>query len=366
VSAHDVVVVGGGIAGASVACELAAHGSVALVEQEPQLAHHTTGRSAAVFAESYEAPEVRALTRAARGGFALAAEEAGTPILTPRPTLLIAGPEECGALQALAASDAALRALDAQEALELCPVLRPKRLAGAAIDAAAQDIDVLALHQHFVRVGRSRGLEVRASSRLTTARRVGDAWVLTVGGETLHAALVVDAAGAWADDVAQRCGVTPLGMRPLRRTAVVARTAGTLVDPAWPFVMDVADRFYFRPEGPHVLCSPEDETPSPPCDARPEETDVALILDRVNAATNLGLRSVVSAWAGLRTFSPDRLPVVGRDVGVPGFVWLVGQGGFGIMTAPAMARLGAAAVLGAEPFDPALAARLSPARFTGP
>lgn len=362
-SAFDVAVVGGGIAGVSIACELAVDASVVLLEREPQLAHHTTGRSAAIYAESYEAPEVRDLTRASRAGFAAAARESGTPVLTPRPTLWVAEADDGAELERLALDDPSLVPITCEEAETLCPALEPGWVGTAAVDARAHDIDVPALHQHYVRVGRARGLEIRAATRVDAACRQGGTWLIEAGGEQLRAGRVVNAAGAWADSVAAVCGIEPLGMRPLRRTAVVARASARDIDPAWPFVIDVAERFYFRPEGPHLLCSPEDETPSPPCDARPDEIDVALALDRVNAATRLGLRSVVRAWAGLRTFSPDRLPVVGADRSDPSFVWCAGQGGFGIMTAPAMAALGAALTLERSPLHPALATRLSPTRF---
>jgi D-arginine dehydrogenase len=189
-------------------------------------------------------------------------------------------------------------------------------------------------------------------------RRRGARWELETGAGPVRAGVVVNAAGAWADDVARRLGVSPVGLRPLRRTAAVARTAS--VDRAWPLVSDVAERFYFRPEGTGVLISPADETPSEPCDARPDDESVALAIERVNAATTLNLRSVVTAWAGLRTFAPDRNPVVGPDPDEPSFCWLAGQGGFGIQTAPALAEL-TAHVVASGPDD--LPPALSPARF---
>jgi D-arginine dehydrogenase len=375
----DVAVVGGGIAGVSVAAELAGTHTVALLEQEDQLARHATGRSAAAFLESYGPPPVRALTRASRPLLdALAAE--GGPLLVPRPLLWVAGPDQAAAVAALSAQQPELEVLDAAEARGLCAALDRGWLSAAAVERAAQDIDVAGLHQAFVRRARRRGVAVERESRVVGARHDGRRWHLArAGGRgAVVAEVVVDAAGAWADGVAGLLGARPCGLRPLRRTIAIARPGpgpgrGPLrgPDPTGlpadaPLVADVDDAFYFRPEGPHVLVSPADETPSEPCDARPDEVDVALALERVNAATTLGLRSVVTAWAGLRTFAPDGVPVAGWDPDVPGLVWLAGQGGYGIQTSAALAVFAAALVRGEAPgvagVDPA---ELAPARLRG-
>jgi D-arginine dehydrogenase len=372
----DVAVVGGGMAGVSVACELATTHTVVVLEQEGQLAHHATGRSAAAFLESYGPPEVRALTRAGRSLLEALGDEA--PLLTPRPLLWVAGPGRAPAVDGLRRQQPELAALDPAEARRLCPVLDPAWLTAAAVEPGAQDIDVAGLHQAYLRRARRRGARVERGSRLVAASHDGRAWRLRRAGRggtapgDLVAGVVVDAAGAWADRVAALCGARPCGLRPLRRTVAIARTDA--VAAAAPLVADVDDGFYFRPEGPHVLVSPADETPSEPCDARPDEADVALALERVNAATTLGLRSVVATWAGLRTFAPDGVPVAGWDAEVPGFLWLAGQGGYGIQTAPALARLAAALVragptapptgLGIE-LDPTVAAALGPSRLRG-
>jgi D-arginine dehydrogenase len=226
---------------------------------------------------------------------------------------------------------------------------------------------VMALHQHYLRRLRRQGGEVVVEAPVGASPRVGGRWRIDVAGSgrRVTAATVVDAAGAWADLVAQAFGAQPLGLQPLRRTIAVGRTRAPGWHPGHPFVADVDDEWYFRPEGPHVLLSPADETPSAPCDARPDELDVALAIDRVNTVTTLDVRSVVSAWAGLRTFAPDGDPVVGLDPGVEGLFWFAGQGGYGIQMAPALARLGAALALGRPP-DPALPldpTALDPARF---
>jgi D-arginine dehydrogenase len=373
------------MAGTSVAAELATTHRVVLVEREDQLAHHATGRSAAAFLESYGPPPVRALTRASRPLLEAAADESGVPLLTPRPLLWVAGPDRAAVVDALLEEQPTMRRLGAGEAAALCPVLRTDRLGGVAVEPGAQDMDVAGLHQHYLRTARARGVTVVRSAGVVAAEPGpgGDGWRLRLAdGATLAAGAVVDAAGAWADEVAALFGARPCGMRPLRRTIAIARPTANgggggggggdsaqplPLPPEAPLVADVDDGFYFKPEGPHVLVSPADETPSAPCDARPDEADVALALERVNGVTTLGLRSVVSTWAGLRTFAPDRVPVVGADPSVPGLFWLAGQGGYGIQTAPALARLTAALVRG-DTAAPGLVpdldlATLSPARF---
>ena len=349
VTGCDVLVVGGGIAGASVAAELSSGCDVVLAEREEQLAHHTTGRSAAMFLESYGSAEIRLLTRASRAHMDRLAEVEGTAVLTPRALLWIAGTRGVAELGTAMAELTALRSVDAAHALEMCPALDPEWLVAAALEESACDIDVAVLLGSFVHTARSHGARIVTGAGVVGADHRGGRWRVTTTTGTFHAAAVVVAAGAWADPVAAIFGAQPVGLRPMRRTIAVARPAAVPFDPAWPMVVGIDESFYFRPEGPNLLLSPADETPSPPCDARPRETDVALALERVNAVTRLGLRSVLTAWAGLRTFGPDRNPVVGPDPDVDGLYWLAGQGGYGIQTAPAMARLAAAEVTGRAP-----------------
>jgi D-arginine dehydrogenase len=349
VTEADVAVIGAGIAGVSVAYELAGERSVVVLEQENQPAYHTTGRSAAMYLESYGSPEVRALTVASRPVF-----DAAGSLLTPRPLLWVAPPSQLDELAALAAAQPDLVETDPAA---WCPVLRPGWCAGALAEPGALEIDVLGLHQHYLGGARRRGTRMLLEAGVTAGRYDGKHWHLDTAAGPVVATTVVNAAGAWADRVAVALGAPPIGVRPLRRTAAVARFEA--VDPAWPIVADVGETFYFRPEGAGVLVSPADETAGEPCDARPDELDVALALDRVNEATTLGLRSVVTAWAGLRTFTADRNPVAGADPAAPGLWWLAGQGGYGIQMAPALARLAAGALTGAASVPDAL----SVARF---
>lgn len=386
----DFVVIGGGMAGVSIAANLLgaggaardgdAAGSVLLLEAETVLAHHTTGRSAAKFLETYGAAQIRALTRASRPLYDAGSADEDTPdLLTPGPEMIVADAGTADALEARLAEVPSLRRLTVDEARGICPALSESYLAGAAIEDAAADIDVLGLHQHYLRGARRRGLEVRSGARVVSAERAGDAWRIriasdgggaagngTAGDTVIEAGVVIDAAGAWADRIAAAFGAAPVGLAPLRRTIAIVRAEG--VERGWPIVADMAETFYFRPEGDALLVSPTDETPSEPVDAKPEDVDVALAIERVNAATTLSIRSVRTAWAGLRTFAPDRLPVVGYDPALPGFFWLAGQGGYGIQMAPALAMAAAALVRGepvpaellAEGVDPAA---LGPGRF---
>jgi D-arginine dehydrogenase len=370
-TAYDVAVVGGGIAGITAGCELAEAGlRVVLLEQEQQLAQHTTGRSAAMLLGSYGPPPVRAMTAASRADYAAAPERFGTPpLLAPRRALWVAPPAQAEALDHLLAELSTLRRVTSDEAIALCPVLRVDQVAAAAVEDRSADIDVLALHQGYTRGLARAGGEIRRSWPVTGLSTSAGGWRLESSAESLDAGAVVLAAGAWCDELAERAGARPVGLRPLRRTIAVCHLPHDVqLDPETPLVSDADHTWYFRPEGPNVLCSPADETLSAPCDARPEEADVALAIDRVNEATTLGLRSVVRAWAGLRTFAPDGVPVVGEDPGQPGLWWLAGQGGYGIKTSPAMARCLTGLMLGrglpADLTDQGVTAEvLSPARF---
>jgi D-arginine dehydrogenase len=346
----DVVVVGGGIAGVSAAYALATRASVVLLEREEQLAHHTTGRSAAAYLETYGSPTVRRLTIASRPFFEAPPAELEAPaLLSPRPLLWIGPASRVSALETMAAAGRALvpsvRLIDTSEAQSLCPALRAEHAAAAVLEPDAMDIDVAALHQAYVRGLRQRGGQIVRSAPVVDLRRDGDTWGVATTDSTLHADVVVNASGAWVDDVGALAGAAPIGIQPLRRTAFTCAAPDGVDVRAWPLVADVDDRFYFKPEGPQLLCSLADETPSPPCDARPEEADVALAIEHINEATTLGLRHVRRAWAGLRSFVADRTPVVGLDPDVPGFCWLGGQGGYGIQTAPSMARCTASLIL---------------------
>ncbi len=370
---YDILVVGGGIAGASIAHALATDRRVCLVEAEPQPGLHATGRSAALFAPSYGGHAGRILTRASRAFFDDPPDDFGdAPLLKPRGCLYIARADQGEALTRLQAeveeSGGAVASLSGAEAAARVPLLRDDYVAAAAFDPDAMDIDVNALHQGFLRAGRRRGVQLKVS--VGSARPVwsAGAWRLDTHEETIRAPVLVNAAGAWADLLAKDCGAKAVGLRPLRRTAVIVDPPPGVDVRAWPAVIDAEEQFYFKPDAGRLLLSPADETPDNPRDVYPDDLDVAIAVDRVQAAIALEVRRLGHSWAGLRTFAPDRAPVVGFDPEAPNFFWCAGQGGFGIQTAPAFARMAADLARG-DPLPPDLvvtgltAAEVSPERF---
>lgn len=355
----DIAVIGAGMAGASLAAGLATGASVLVVEAEAQPGYHATGRSAAFWTESYGGPGVQPLTTAS--GPCL--RDHG--FLAPRGALTLARRGEEAGVEAFAERFRALGVrvdlLDRAGIAARVPGIRPGWDA-AAFEPDCCDIDVAGLHQHFLGAARRAGAQVRCRAGLEQATREGAGWLLRLaGGGEVRASVLVNAAGAWADAVAGMAGVRPLGITPYRRTVAQVRTAPA-ASPALPLVLDLGETFYFKPEGGRLWLSPHDETPSPPCDASPDEIDVATAIDRLGQVVDWQVERVEHRWAGLRSFAPDRLPVYGFDPQVPGFFWFAGQGGFGIQTAPAAADLGARLLLGegAGVVDPA---PFAPSRF---
>ncbi len=365
----DFVVIGAGIAGASLAYELASHGRVIVLEIESQPGYHSTGRSAALFSEIYGNETVRALSRASREFFT-SPPEGFVPhaILKPRGSLFIANEAQLEAFDTLRrAPDVArhTRALSAEQALNLVPVLKREWLASAMLEEGSQDMDVHALHQGYLRGMKSRGAMLMCSSGVQSIAHAGGEWTIVAGGQQWFAPVVINAAGAWADDIASLAGVAPIGLEPRRRTALLIDPPENMAIDAWPMVLDVGDTFYFKPDAGRLLLSPADETPSPPGDAQPDELDVAIAVDRFEQATSIVVRQVKHRWAGLRSFVADRSPVIGFDPVAAGFCWLAGQGGYGIQTAPAAARLAAALITDRAPDEQLLphVPALSPRRL---
>ncbi|WP_423915782.1 NAD(P)/FAD-dependent oxidoreductase [Candidatus Poriferisodalis sp.] len=367
----DVVVVGGGIAGVSAAFALARRGQqVAVVEREATLTAHSTGRSAAQFLASYGEPANRLLSAESRDFLDSNADGfADSAVLLPRNVLWVApvGFEDHldERVEANQTTATGCELLDVAQAIEVCGALDPDWLAGGVIEYGGFDIDVASLHQAFVRGARAHGATILRQHRVCGLVREGNGWRIETHNAVLSCGVVVNAAGAWADEVASLAGADAVGMRPLRRTIFTFPTSHDADD--WPLVIAANETFYFKPEGPgQILGSPADEQLDSPCDARPRELDVAAGIEAINQATRLGIRSVRSTWAGLRTFAPDRIPVVGFDRNVEGFFWCAGQGGTGIQTSPAIASLTADVIGGDTPADGVgeLAIELSPARFS--
>ena len=363
----EAVVIGAGMAGATAAAHLAAtRPRLALLEAEESAGYHATGRSAALWILNYGPPDARALSGASRAflespppGFAAA------PLTRRRAAVTLAPEAQRARLDAMIAGGDGLVPLPVGEVAAMVPVLRPGYAVAAAIERDAFDIDVAALHGGFLRGLRARGGSLALRHRAGRIWREAGLWHAETGaGAVFSAPVIVNAAGAWGDAVARLAGVRPLGLQPKRRTALI-------VDPGphdcsgWPLLGDADHTWYVRPEARRTLMvSPADETGSDPCDAQPEEIDVALAVERMQAALDIPVRRVEHRWAGLRTFTPDRSLAIGESE-APGFFWMVGQGGYGIQTAPAAARLLADLVDGRAP-EAALArivAGVDPRRF---
>jgi D-arginine dehydrogenase len=348
----DVAIIGAGIAGASVAAFLTPNMSALLIEQESQPGYHATGRSAALFTEIYGNATVRALSRASRSflenppiGFA-----AGR-ILTPRGALHVGGSGDHEfldrAFETARQLVPSVQRLSRDGVLAKVPVLRPGAVNGGGVyEPDARDIDTNGLLQGFLRSVRAAGGKILLDAPVTVLERERNGWRIAAGSQELHAAVIVNAAGAWGDRIAQLAGVTPVGLIPKRRTAFLIQPPQGLDTREWPLTIGAHEDLYFKPDAGKLLVSPADETPSEPVDAQPEELDIAVAVDRLAALTTIEVRRIEHKWAGLRTFAADKTPVAGFDPDVPGFFWLTGQGGYGFQTAPAMARLAAALISG--------------------
>lgn len=369
----DIAIIGGGIAGISLAYFLSPHRSVVVLEREDALGYHSTGRSAAEFTLRDNPPLVNALARASHAflmeppaGFA------DVPLLIERGSIIL-GTEDKAALvrarfEQAEAQGIAVEWLDEAAMLARAPMLKPSYAAAAYFDPDYWDIEVDALLQAYARHARRHGAQILEKRQLTGARRVGDRWLIETNEETIGAGRVVNAAGGWADSVAELCGVTPMGIVPHRRTAITVDLPDGVDASRLPEINEIEDTFYFKPEGGRLLASPADATPCEAADVQPEELDVAYAAHYVEEATTLNVRRIFKSWAGLRSFSADRLPVIGPAKDAENFFWLAGQGGYGILTSPALGSL-AAALLTESPVPVPLAREgigadtFSPARF---
>jgi len=375
----DIVIIGGGIAGASLAYFLAPHRSVLVLEKEDHCGYHSTGRSAAEFTERFHSPVSGKLTRASHDflrqppkGFSQVA------LLRRRGNLIVADPPKARHLEQVFHHDRDrfpdLRRLSVDAAIERVPFLRRDYLAAAFFDPDCWDIEVENLLQGYLREARKNGTILRTRTEVTALHREAGLWVIgTSSGDPVRAGIVVNAAGAWADEIARLANVTPIGLTPRRRTVITVDVPGVDVS-ALPEITEIDEVFYFKPEGGRLMASPADATESLPCDAQPEDIDVAYGAHYLTMATTLDVRRIRHKWAGLRSFAPDRKPVVGYSVDGgeggdrPGFFWLAGQGGYGIQTSPALGA-GAASLLLHGCLTPALGAQgltadeISPARI---
>ncbi|NKC32535.1 NAD(P)/FAD-dependent oxidoreductase [Falsiroseomonas selenitidurans] len=362
----DVLVIGAGIAGATAAAHCAATARVALMEAEETAGFHSTGRSAAIWIQNYGPPDVRRLSAASRAFFAAPpAGFAAGPLFARRPVVTVAPAGQAAVMQAMLSEGEGLEPLPVAEVAAMGPPLRPGYAVAAAIERDAFDIDVAALHAGFLKAARAAGGVLALRTRAGRIWHDRGLWhAAATDGTVFRGRVLVNAAGAWGDEVAALAGVAPIGLQPKRRTALI-------IDPgqhdcsAWPLVGDAAHSWYVRPEARRkLMVSPADETDMPPHDVQPDELDIAIAIDRMQQALDIPVTRVEHRWAGLRSFTPDRSLAIGFDPDAPGFLWMIGQGGYGIQTAPAAGRLVAGLVAGAvaEALMPVVPL-VDPARF---
>ena len=354
-----VLIIGGGIAGLSLAWQLAPTVPVILVEAEGTLSYHTSSRSARQMQPSYGPAPIQELTHRSIALVEQISAGLSSPILIPRHLMTLGTVAE---VQALVATHSSLTALDQDQTMHRSPDLRPETFEAAALDETAHEVDVPALLDFYRREAVAAGAVFLTEHPVTAVEATGAGFTVTAGGHTIEARIVVNAAGAWADTVAQMVGARPRGLRPYRRSVAIVSTQFP-VDPAGPMVEPADESFYYRPDGGHLLISPCETVPAEPGDAQVVEADIAQLIQRIDAVTTLRITGVVRAWTGLRTQPADGLPVVGMDTEVPNFFWLAGQSGYGIQTSAALATMAAQLVTGTLPDeDSALAAALSPQR----
>jgi D-arginine dehydrogenase len=349
---HDIIVIGAGMAGASIAAHLAEHASVGLLEMEPQPGYHSTGRSAAVFFEYYGNDTVRGLTRASRSFFdSPGIDFAVASLLRPRAVLLVARTSQSGTLSRfLESGGKGVEAKTGGETRALHPLLRSDDLLGGAYVKDSGDIEVHGLHQGYLRLLQSRRGILTTRAQVTHLERTRGTWTVSTERDTFRAEMVVNAAGPWAGQIGRLAGAIDIGLQPQKRTACLIKPPPGHLIQDWPMLVDADEQFYLKPDAGMLLLSPAEETSCDPCDAQADEIDIAIAVDRIERATTLDVSRVTHKWAGLRSFVSDRSPVVGFDPLQPEFFWHAALGGYGIQTAPALSRAAAAIAMG-RPMD---------------
>ena len=366
---YDIAILGGGIAGLSLAYFLGASRSVVLLEREEDLGYHATGRSAAEFVLRYNSPEVCALAAISRDFFDRPPEGfTDVPLLVPRGGLMIANAEKKERFEAHFAAEQTkadnLTRLSVDEAVAMVPILDPAYVAGAYHDPEFWDIEVESLLQGYVKGARRAGVDIRQKAGVVAARDDGRQWLIDTEGETISARIVVNATGGWADPTAALFGVAPIGIVPHRRTAILVDLPDGIDARTMPEINELDDEFYVKPDAGRLLVSPADETPCEPGDVQPEEIDVAWAAHHLETATTMNVRRIAKSWAGMRSFAPDRLPVIGPASDHPRFFWLAGQGGYGILSSPALGALAASLLTGDDAPEGFASQGLAPTTFS--
>jgi D-arginine dehydrogenase len=347
----DFLIIGAGIAGASIGYWLAPHGRVVILERESQPGYHSTGRSAALYMASYGSEQVRGLTRASLAFLSHPPDGfADYPLLKPRGALMVATSEQMDALQAhwdmLHTLDPKARLITGQEACAMVPVLRPDQVEAAVYEPDAFDMDVDAIHSGFLKGIRRAGGQIACSAEVTALERHGEAWTVTASGQSWTAPVVINAAGAWAEVVGTMAGAQPIGLVPHRRSAFIFQPPQSAQVDHWPMVISAEEDCYFKPDAGMLLGSPANADPVEPQDIQPEELDIAMGIHRIAEMTTLEIRRPTRTWAGLRSFVDDGGLVGGFDAGAAGFFWVAAQGGYGIQTCVAMGEACAALARG--------------------
>ena len=343
---YDVVVIGGGIAGISAAAEIAAHCRVLVLEMEEQPGYHATGRSAAYFAPSYGNRVVRGVTSAAEHFFRTPpAGFCDTELIKPRSAVFIAREDQRNSLEKVSGEQPGLELMDGKSLSSWVPILASNYVSAGLRDDNGGDIEVNTLLQSYLKLLRQRGGSIQANHPVRALTRKNGKWSILTSQQEFFAPLIVNAAGAWADDIAQMAGLAKLGLQPKRRSVLLIDGPEGYEIENWPLVVDVDEEFYFKPDAGQLLISPANETPSMPCDSRPEELELAIGVDRFENATGYEVKKINHSWAGLRTFAPDKTFVVGFDPRCDDFFWLAGQGGYGVQSAPGLAQLCTAILL---------------------
>lgn len=343
---YDFAVIGAGIAGASVAYELSKFGSVLVIEQESQAGYHATGRSAAMFVPAYGPAPIRALTRASASFFAGPDDGfCDGPLLSPRDILLIAREDQAGSVDVFFDEmiDAhGLSRLDHDSIVARQPLVRADYVAQAVLDSSGSDIDVNALHQGYLRGMKKTGGQIVTDAMVIACARRNGHWQIETRQGRFQAGIIVNAAGAWAEEIGALAGAEPISLVPKRRSALMVDLPDGLDAHELPMTIDIDEQFYIKPDAGQLMLSPANEDPMAPCDAQPDEMDIAICVDRIERAFDITVRRINTKWAGLRSFVSDKAPVVGFSRQIEGFFWLAGQGGYGVQSSPATARLAAA------------------------
>ena len=346
---YDFIVIGAGIAGASLAAEIAASANVLLLEMEAQPGYHSTGRSAAYFSASYGSAAVRAITAASEPFYRMPPDGfSDVQLLHPRDAIFIARPDQSQQVHEFQEEVPLLQLLDRNEVLARIPIVDPGYLSQGLLEEGGGDLEVDAILQGYLRRFRGQGGTLLCGTPVQAMEKQAGEWVLQLGDTRVRCNTLVNAAGSWAGQLGIAAGLSDLGLQPKRRTALLVKLPESIQAADWPLVVDVEEQFYFKPDAGLLLVSPADETPSFACDAQPEELDLAIAVDRLERATSLSIKRIEHKWAGLRTFAPDGEFVVGFDPRDEGFFWMAGQGGYGVQSAPGLAQLASSLLSGSS------------------